>query len=157
MAASDQLLHVAGEGSGLSQVMSPSAPEQSCFWRDPEYLAVAPGGSRPSEAHRPGYSNGMMNPNVYDPAPGAGSEDVDSSRMFFPDMAAPIGEPHQERDGTAGRPSSTGLQPAAFAMASGAQQQQTTMEESGYFAFFQRELLPGLQIRHRLAADHTQW
>ena len=45
-------------------------------------------------------------------------------------MAAPIGEPHQERDGTVGRPLPTGLQPAAFTMASGAQQQQPTMEET---------------------------
>ena len=142
MAAHDRLLQVPGEGSGLSQVMSPSAQEQlasvtsALELGNPAYgaiqstLQVAPGDSRPSEAHLSGYSNGMVNPNVYDPAPSAGPEDVGSSRRAFPDMAAPIGEPHQERDGTAGRPSPTGLQPAAFTMASGAQQQQPTMEES---------------------------
>ena len=112
MAAHDRLLQVPGEGSGLSQVMSPSAQEQlasvtsALELGNPAYgaiqstLQVAPGDSRPSKAHLSGYSNGMVNPNVYDPAPSAGPEDVGSSRRAFPDVAAPIGEPHQERDGT---------------------------------------------------------
>ena len=98
MASPDPFLQLPGEGASLSQVMSPSAQGHlaaSTFVAgEPAYGAtqgaaqLSSGGAQLRDGQQVEVSNGLPNPNVYDPAPMAGVLGMDSQGTLPPDLAA---------------------------------------------------------------------